>query len=885
MNIGHGYRLTSIVKDSKGNLFGQLQLINKTEIYGSDLEELQLVVSYETEDRLHLSITDAQKPRWEVPQELLPRERATFLSQKTSNNSFANGGETGQPESDHHHELQFSYTTNPFGFSIMRKSSGEVLFNTTDEGPNSLVFKDQFIQISTRVPPGASLYGLGESSRPGGFKLVRGDTYTLWNSDIPSSNAYLNLYGSHPFYMDVRQGGTAHGVLFLNSNGMDIEYAGDRVKYKIIGGIIDFYFFSGPSPTSVIQQYTKLIGRPAPMPYWSFGFHQCRWGYKDVSDLETVVSGYREKDIPLDAIWNDIDYMEDFKDFTLDPVNYPAAKLRPFMDQLHASGQKYVLIVDPGIKIEKGYDTFDHAVKEDIFIKQDGQPYLAQVWPGPVHFPDFLNPKTQQFWTKEISQFLETVPVDGLWIDMNEVSNFCSGVTCSLPENRMCPMKGKPITDCCLVCSSPPNSTKWEDPPYKIRNNGNHRHIRDKTITPSALHANGILEYNAHNLYGLSETIVTNRALKSIRKKRPFILTRSTFVGSGAYAAHWTGDNAATWDDLKYSIPSILNFGLFGMPMVGADICGFLKDTTEELCNRWIQLGAFYPFSRQHSDNGTIRQELYLWDSVSVSSRRALALRYELLPYLYTLSFEAHLTGNPIARPMFFTFPDDPITLNRSTQYLLGKGILISPVLDQGATSLNAYFPRGTWYNLFDFSHVISPKNGSFKVLEAPIDTINVHMVEGIILPMQEGGLTTIEARKTPFTLLISFPMNYDQHFNDSDEQYHAKGDLFLDNGEDIEMHIEENRSTYVEFHAYVVRNRVEVISEVKCGEYALQQEWKLQRIVVLGSSSRPQNLTINGFPSTVVAIHNTSTSLTIGDLHLNIGERFKIWWEIMFNI
>ncbi|KAH9313137.1 hypothetical protein KI387_028172, partial [Taxus chinensis] len=694
MSVGHGYKLTSAVTDFKGNLFGQLRLIKKTEMYGPDIEELQLVVSgvtmsvgmetrefeggrvvdndwgsspvllsgggvqhpvgdadpkqlfiskpnmgkynepeadaetiCETEDTLHLSITDAHKTRWEVPQELLPRKEKTLISEKTSTASIANGGETEQPDSAHCHELQLSYTANPFGFSIKRISSGDVLFNTTDEGPNNLVFKDQFIQISTSIPQDASLYGLGESSRPGGFKLVKGDTYTFWNSDIPSSNPYLNLYGSHPFYMDVRQGGTAHGVLFLNSNGMDIDYTGDRLKYKTIGGIIDFYFISGPCPTSVIQQYTKLIGRPAPMPYWSFGFHQCRWGYKDVKDMESVVSGYREKGIPLDTIWNDIDYMEDFKDFTLDPINYPAAKLRSFLDQLHASGQRYVLIVDPGIKVEKGYDTFDNAVKEDIFIKQGGQPYLAQVWPGPVHFPDFLNPKTQQFWTKEISQFFETVPFDGLWIDMNEVSNFCSGITCSLPEDGTCPSKGKSLTDCCLICNSPHNSTQWEDPAYKIRNNGNHRHIRDKTITPSAVHHNAVLEYNAHNLYGLSETIVTHKTLQSITKKRPFILTRSTFVGSGAYAAHWTGDNAATWDDLRYSIPSILNFGLFGMPMIGADICGFLKDTTEELCNRWIQLGAFYPFSRQHSDNGTIRQELYLWDSVSVSAKRALTLR------------------------------------------------------------------------------------------------------------------------------------------------------------------------------------------------------------------------------------------------------------------
>ncbi|KAH9313136.1 hypothetical protein KI387_028171, partial [Taxus chinensis] len=236
---------------------------------------------------------------------------------------------------------------------------------------------------------------------------------------------------------------------------------------------------------------------------------------------------------------------------------------------------------------------------------------------------------------------------------------------------------------------------------------------------------------------------------------------------------------------------------------------------------------------------------------------------------------------NPIARPMFFTFPEDTVTLNISTQYLLGRGVLISPVLDQGETTVNAYFPKGTWYNLFDLSHVKSPKNGTFKVLEAPIDTINVHVVEGCILPMQEGGLTTIEARKTPFTLLISFPLNYDKYFKGSHQEYYARGELFLDNGEDIEMHVKENKSTYVEFHANVEGNEVEVIYEVKCGEYALQQKLKLQRIVVMESSSWPQNVMINGSPPPYSSIHTTSTALTIDKIDLDIGKNFKIWWEI----
>nr|GEX77227.1 alpha-xylosidase 1-like [Tanacetum cinerariifolium] len=267
--------------------------------------------------------------------------------------------------------------------------------------------------------------------------------------------------------------------------------------------------------------------------------------------------------------------------------------------------------------------------------------------------------------------------VDGLWIDMNEASNFCSGL-CTIPKGKQCPSGTGPGWICCLDCKNITKTT-WDEPPYKINASGTPVPIGYKTIATSAVHYNGVREYDAHSIYGFSQTIATHKGLQGLQGKRPFILTRSTFIGSGHYSAHWTGDNKGTWDDLKYSISTMLNFGIFGIPMVGSDICGFYPAPTEELCNRWIELGAFYPFSRDHANYYSPRQELYQWKSVAKSAKNALGMRYKLLPYLYTLTYEAHITGAPIARPVFFSFPNITKLYGLSTQFLLGSSLMVSP--------------------------------------------------------------------------------------------------------------------------------------------------------------------------------------------------------------
>jgi alpha-glucosidase (family GH31 glycosyl hydrolase) len=369
-----------------------------TQAYGPDIKKLNLEIIFETADIARVKMTDATAARWEVPQSVVNRPHATS---KPSTMNY-----------------KLTYTESPFSFELVRVSDGRSLFKLDS---SSFIYKDQLLQISTTIDSSATTFGLGESTRT--TQALADKTYTLWAIDQAALSMNTNLYGSFPYYLQMVNG-AAHGAMLMNSNGMDVTLADTSLTFKPIGGIVDLYVFSGSTPAAVVDQYTQIVGRPTMMPYWSLGFHNCKYGYTSIQQVEQVVAGYAAAGIPLDTQWMDIDYMQNYKDFTLDSVNFPQAEVSSFVGQLHANGQHFVPIIDPGIMVQQGYDAYTEGVAKDLFVKDiQGNNYMAQVWPGPVHFPDFLHPSAQDYWTEQLKAFWNMAQPDGLWIDMNEVSD------------------------------------------------------------------------------------------------------------------------------------------------------------------------------------------------------------------------------------------------------------------------------------------------------------------------------------------------------------------------------------------------------------------------------------------------------------------------------
>ncbi|KAI9496829.1 alpha glucosidase [Zychaea mexicana] len=745
-----------------------------TDFYGKTIKELVVQVDYETEDRLHVTISDKGQNQIPVPDSPLGLPRPKL------NTPFENPN------------YRFKYTREPFTFQVIRTSDNAVVFDTTDY---PLVFEDQYLELTTKVPKDANLYGFGETPLPSFRRNNQLNATTVFARDA-ACPFYENIYGSHPMAMEIRNG-KAHGMFLLTAHGMDVLTVEGRITFKIIGGVLEFYFFTPTDnkPNSVVRSYTDLVGKPMMISHWFLGFQHCRWGYHDIDEVEEVVRKYREHEIPLEVNWVDIDYMDTYKDFTFDPVHFPEERMKRMSDNLHANKQRFVLMVDAGKAYRSDYGPFIRGQELDVFMKNpDGSYYVGEVWPGYTVFPDWFHKNAAQYWDYEIASFMSRMDLDGLWIDMDEPSSFCLG-SCGSGKMDVLPPSFEPWTlpqeqqdmmhiseeqallELAKTVDLEKETRNLLYPNYAIHNMAGN--LSEKTAPMIAYHADGTIpHYDLHNLYGHAECSTTRNAiLKYKPNERPFIISRSTFSGSGHYAGHWMGDNWATWEYLKASIVEVFNVQMFGISYSGSDICGFNGNTTEELCTRWMQLGAFYPFARNHNVINGIAQEPYQWESTAEASRKALSIRYSLLPYLYTLHEESHRLGTGVWRPLVFEYPEIEAYLTNDEQVLIGTDILLTPVVTENALSVKGQFPLGTWYDWYTYEPVISETADRWVTLDAPLTHMPIHVRGGAIVPLKEPKRVVEDAYATPYTLLIAL-----------DHQGSAEGRLYIDDGHSVEQ-------------------------------------------------------------------------------------------------
>jgi alpha-glucosidase len=571
-------------------------------------------------------------------------------------------------------------------------------------------------QLSLHAPPDEAWLGFGEKV---GALDKRGMHFVFWNTDVVPHHPDTDpLYQSIPFSLGLRDG-TAWGFFLDESWRLEVDVAAEdptRVRWESRGPELDAYLFAGPQPADVVRRYTALTGRPPLPPLWSLGVQQSRWGYENAREIRSVIRDYRAHQLPLDCVYLDIDYMEGYKVWTWDKARYPdpAGLAR----EAAAQGVRIVTIIDPAVKAEPGYRVYDEALAGDHLVRNDrGSVLLGEVWPKPAAFPDFTREPVRQWWGQLHRAFVET-GIAGFWNDMNEPACFRL-----INGNETFSINSAPAADL----------GKVEGPtlPHDARH-GDRRHLE------------------VHNVYALGMAQAAYEGLRELApERRPFLLTRAGAAGIQRYAAVWTGDNSSYWAHLELSIAMLLGLGLSGVAFTGADVPGFLGRASGEMLVRWTQLGTFYPLLRNHSAKGTPYQEPWRFGEPYLSlAREWLERRYRLLPTLYTLMHEASQEGLPAMRPLVMYAPGDAEALRMDDAFLLGRELLVAPVVRQGRTRRHVYLPEGRWLPFFDLGLSAGEVlEGRQHVLaEAPLGTVPMWLRAGEALALTEPALHTTSA-------------------------------------------------------------------------------------------------------------------------------------------
>ena len=567
-------------------------------------------------------------------------------------------------------------------------------FGTSWIGPEVTSYK--------KLQDGERFVGLGEKT---GDLDRRGQGFLNWNTDNFAYGLETDpLYCSLPFYIGIHSN-LAYGIFLDNSNKSHFNFGASNDRFSSFmaeDGDMDYYFIHNSSVAKILEDYTYLTGRMEIPPIWSIGYQQCRYSYYPDSKVTDVARSFRQKQIPADVIVLDIHYMDDYKIFTWDPVKFsqPAG----LVQELKEMDFHVVVMCDPGIKIEEGYEAYEEGKKEDVFLKYpDGTYFSGEVWPGWCHFPDFTDPKAREWWGKLFISYVG-IGVDGFWNDMNEIASWGQ----MMPEH------------------------------VKFHYEGNQA-----------------LTKKGRNIYGMQMARSTFEGTKKLLNgKRPFNLTRSAFSGIQRFSAVWTGDNMADDEHMLLGVRLVNSFGLTGVAFTGYDMGGFAGEASVDLFARWISIGSFSPFFRGHSMINSRDAEPWAFgEEVEEISRNYINLRYRLMPYIYSLFFEATQTGMPVCRSLAIDYTHDGQVYDKlfQNQYLFGPWFLICPMLSSQDFG-KVYLPEGEWY---DFHTGRYYEGNQQLIVEAPVDKLPVFIKAGSIIPMQSVVQSTAEVPDDVLTVHI----------------------------------------------------------------------------------------------------------------------------------
>ncbi|MDU2444155.1 MAG: glycoside hydrolase family 31 protein [Clostridium perfringens] len=579
-------------------------------------------------------------------------------------------------------------------------------------------FKDEEGNVYiSKVNDCLAYYGLGEK---GGDLNKKGCYTENFNTDDPETDDdSITYYKTIPFYVALKEEAT-YGIFFDNSFRSYFDMGkemGDRIFFGAIGGQIQYYFIPGENIKEVVKNYTALTGRMEMPPLWSLGYQQCRFSYFSQEEVRELVKTFEEKDIPLDVVYLDIDYMDGFRVMTFKTPNFDDAA--GLIGDLKEKGIRTITIIDPGVKVDEEYPVFKRGKEGNHFTKKlDGEMFIGAVWPGNSAFPDFSNKDCREWWKSELKKFISEHGMDGIWNDMNEPCVF----------------------------------------------NNDH-----KTMLETCLHNsdNGVIEHKEfHNRYGFEMSRCSKEAQEELHpNERGFSMTRATYAGGQRYSSVWTGDNMSLWSQMRMSISMNANLGISGFSFVGNDVSGFGSDSSEELFIRWMEMGPFIPIFRNHSNMYTRRQEPWAFGPRAEKiAKKSIELRYELLPYIYDLYYISHKEGLPIFRPMIMEYEKDMNLLNMREQFMLGENMIVAPVLYEGERSKTLYLPKGSWFNYFTMEKL---QGGKWYKLPCELDEILVFVKEGAIIPTYNKKFRNVKERPNNILLKVFGENAKGFHYND----------------------------------------------------------------------------------------------------------------------